>query len=61
MCILLIVLAGGVFILYTAVKEISHMLQLDHGQGLMVKRAEQCNLPFLWIVIMNLVFHLIPF
>ena len=53
----LIVLAGGVFILYTAVKEISHMMSiedLDHeGEG-GAKRSMWSAIT--WIVAMNLVF-----
>ncbi len=52
-----IVLAGGGFILYTAVKEIMHMLsmdELDHG----VEKGAQRSVgtAIAWIVAMNLVF-----
>ena len=53
----LIVLAGGAFIIYTAIKEIHHMLavdKLDHGveeQG-----SSSVGKAVTWIVIMNLVF-----
>ena len=51
----LIVLLGGGFIIYTAVKEISHMLADDHlgDQG-----DEKRSVPsaIFWIVLMNLVF-----
>jgi len=53
----LIVLAGGVFIVYTAFKEISHMLSLehlDHHVGEDSKRS--VGVAIAWIVAMNLVF-----
>ncbi|CAL2084915.1 TerC family protein [Tenacibaculum sp. 190524A05c] len=55
----LIVLAGGGFIIYTAIKEIWHMISikdLDHdveGNG---KRTKSANAAIVSIVIMNLVF-----
>ena len=52
----LIVLAGGVFIMYTGVKEITHMLarhELDHADG---KAGSSVARAITWIVIMNLVF-----
>ncbi|MBX2840425.1 MAG: tellurium resistance protein TerC [Flammeovirgaceae bacterium] len=51
----LIVLIGGVFILYTATKEIIHMLSLeeaDHGE----KKEASVNTIIFWIVLMNIVF-----
>ena len=53
----LITLIGGVFILYTAIKEIMHMLVIeDVGHGV-VKRAQKSTRAVLfWIVLMNLVF-----
>ena len=52
----LIVLAGGVFIIYTAIKEISHMLQLEqHVEG-DKEASRSVQSAILWIVIMNLVF-----
>jgi len=51
----LIVLAGGVFIIYTAVKEIFHMLgqhDLGHGDG----KPRSVKMTITWIVLMNLVF-----
>jgi len=53
----LIVLAGGVFILYTAIKEISHMMtieDLDHEGQSGAKRSMWSAIT--WIVAMNLVF-----
>jgi len=52
----LIVLAGGVFILYTAVKEIWHMLNLEaHAEGAGQSTKSVGQVVF-WIVLMNLVF-----
>ncbi len=51
-----IVLAGGAFIIYTAFREIHHMLSLDeihheHGRG-----PRSVAITVTWIVLMNLVF-----
>ncbi|NHF59998.1 tellurium resistance protein TerC [Flavobacteriaceae bacterium TP-CH-4] len=51
----LIVLAGGIFIMYTAVKEIWHMLSLEVEEGLEVKH-KSTNMIIFSIVIMNIVF-----
>ena len=51
-----IVLAGGVFIMYTAVKEIMHMLSVEdlvHGEK---KASRSVASAIAWIVAMNLVF-----
>jgi predicted tellurium resistance membrane protein TerC len=51
----LIVLLGGVFILYTATKEIWHMISLEEGGG--EERAPtSVGKVIFWIVVMNLVF-----
>ncbi len=53
----LIVLIGGVFIIYTALKEIMHMLTIDDietGVESSAKRSIATSIT--WIVIMNLVF-----
>lgn len=53
----LIVLAGGAFIIYTAMKEIWHMTRLehdDHGGGESTKKSVQ--MVVFWIVVMNIVF-----
>ena len=53
----LIVLAGGAFIIYTAMKEIWHMTRLehdDHGGG-EAKKKSLGSIIF-WIVVMNIVF-----
>ncbi|MBW1294695.1 TerC family protein [Aquimarina litoralis] len=53
----LIVLAGGVFIIYTAIKEIWHMMLLkEHEQTESEDKKGSINKVILWIVIMNLVF-----
>jgi len=51
----MIVLAGGEFILYTATKEILHMMRLEEGgEGERLPRS--AALTITWIVLMNLVF-----
>lgn len=50
-----IVLIGGVFIIYTATKEIMHMMTMDDGGGEERKPASMFKV-VTWIVIMNLVF-----
>ena len=53
----LIVLAGGAFIIYTAMKEIWHMTRLehdDHGGGEGKKKS--LGMIVFWIVLMNIVF-----
>ncbi len=53
----LITLVGGVFILYTAVKEIMHMLAIDEvGHGVGQKGSKSVGAIIFWIVLMNLVF-----
>ena len=52
----LIVLAGGVFILYTAVKEIWHMLSLEAHPGKEAGATKSAGQAIFWIVLMNLVF-----
>lgn len=53
----LIVLLGGIFIIYTAFKEIFHMLSIDHLET-DVQHAERRSpqVAIAWIVVMNLVF-----
>lgn len=52
----LIVLAGGAFIMYTAVKEIWHMLRLEKEHAIEKKKAKSVNMIIFSIVIMNIVF-----
>lgn len=52
----LIVLAGGVFIMYTAVKEIWHMLRLEEEHELQETKPKSINMIIFAIVIMNIVF-----
>lgn len=53
----LIVLAGGVFIIYTAVKEIWHMMLMkEHAENEEVKSKRSVKSVVIWIVVMNLVF-----
>jgi predicted tellurium resistance membrane protein TerC len=51
----IIVLAGGTFILYTATKEIWHMMQLEesHAES---RASRSAAMTITWIVLMNLVF-----
>lgn len=50
-----IVLVGGIFILYTAMKEILHMMSLDdlHGEK---RETKSAGFVIFWIVAMNVVF-----
>lgn len=53
----LIVLGGGVFIMYTAIKEIFHMMNLeDHPDGDQKEKKASPTKIIAWIVVMNLVF-----
>ena len=53
----LVFLLGGSFIMYTAVKEITHMLSVhDLGQAVVQKPKGNVNMVIAMIVIMNLVF-----
>lgn len=51
----IIVLLGGVFIIYTATKEIMHMLNLEEANQ-EVKKPRPVGMIIFWIVLMNLVF-----
>ncbi|KAA3623094.1 MAG: tellurium resistance protein TerC [Flavobacterium sp.] len=51
----LIVLFGGVFIMYTAVREIMHMMRLEADDH-MVKKPKSVTMITLSIILMNLVF-----
>ncbi len=53
----LIVLGGGGFIIYTAMKEIWHMTRLEHDHGHETDaKPKSVNAIIFWIVVMNLVF-----
>ena len=51
----LIVLAGGAFVIYTAIKEIAHMLS-DHDLTTGDTEKRSVGSAIFWIIIMNLVF-----
>jgi len=51
----LIVLLGGVFIIYTATKEVMHMMNYEEVHSVEKKKASVFKIVF-WIVLMNLVF-----
>lgn len=52
-----IVLAGGIFIIYTAMKEIFHMLSIEEiGHDVQQKPQRSAGSAIAWIVVMNLVF-----
>jgi len=52
----IIILFGGVFIMYTAVKEIWHMMVINEGQNGKDKKPKSIRNIIIAIVIMNLVF-----
>lgn len=52
----IIVLLGGVFIIYTAVKEIHHMLSVDDIEGHGDSSSRSVATAIFWIVMMNLIF-----
>ena len=52
----LIVLIGGVFIIYTAFKEIMHMLSLDDLESHASGASRSASMAIFWIVVMNLIF-----
>ena len=52
----LIVLFGGAFILYTATKEILHMMSLEHDEDEANQAQKSVGQVVFWIVAMNLVF-----
>jgi len=51
----IIVLVGGVFIIYTATKEVMHMMNYEEAHETEKKQASIFKIVF-WIVLMNLVF-----
>ena len=55
----LIVILGGLFLMYTALKEIFHMIgdpDLEHGKGLGERKFQSVGRAILLITLMNLVF-----
>ena len=53
----LIVLVGGIFIMYTCVKEIWHMTRMeDHSDGHGEQKKKSLVMVVFWIVLMNIVF-----
>ncbi len=52
----LIVLAGGIFIIYTSIKEIWHMMRMEEHEDAANKKTSTVAKVIMWIVIMNLVF-----
>ena len=52
----IIVLGGGVFIIYTAIKEIWHMMHLKEDEATDDTSRSSVGKVIVWIVIMNLVF-----
>ncbi len=51
----LIVLVGGAFIIYTATKEVLHMMHIEHDYE-EAKKPKSVAMIIFWIVLMNLVF-----
>jgi predicted tellurium resistance membrane protein TerC len=54
----LIVLLGGVFLIYTALKEIFHMMQVEHlsKEGDTARATRSVGMALVWILVMNIVF-----
>jgi len=50
-----VVLLGGVFILYTAIKEIMHMMMLEEGHAVN-RKPRNFFIALTWIVVMNAIF-----
>lgn len=51
----LIVFVGGIFIIYTAIKEIKHMLMIEENEH-QDRKPRSFTVSLIWIVIMNAVF-----
>jgi len=51
----IIVLLGGAFILYTAMKEVWHMIRIEHDDHVEAK-PKSVGMVIFWIVLMNVVF-----
>ena len=52
----LIVLIGGVFIMYTAIKEIMHMLSVEDIEKSEGTSKRTVGSALFWIILMNLIF-----
>ncbi len=52
----LVVLCGGLFIIYTAFKEIMHMLHIEQDSSRKEEKPRSPGAAIFWIMIMNLVF-----
>lgn len=52
----IVVLVGGIFIIYTAFKEILHMLHIEHGHSSEAGKPRSAAMAVVWIMLMNLVF-----
>ncbi|MEM6548634.1 MAG: tellurium resistance protein TerC [Pseudomonadota bacterium] len=52
----IVFLIGGVFLIYTAVKEINHLLKLDDPEHKELASAKSANQVIMMIVLMNLIF-----
>lgn len=52
----LITIAGGAFIIYTAMKEIWHMIKLDESGHAHERKQKSVGMVIFWIVVMNIVF-----
>ena len=52
----LITLFGGLFVIYTAIKEIFHMISVQHDEDNLEKQSSTIGSVIFWIVLMNVVF-----
>lgn len=52
----IVVLSGGIFIIYTAFKEIMHMLRIEHDPAAKAAKLASIGAAIFWIMVMNLVF-----
>ena len=52
----IVFIAGGAFLMYTAVKEISHLLSIEHLEEIVERESKTARQVVVMIVLMNLVF-----
>ena len=52
----LVVLIGGIFIIYTAFKEIMHMLHIEQDHDVSEDKKYSAGVAIFWIMVMNVVF-----